>query len=428
MSEETLKVLSICTSFIGGAGRAAFRIHQGVRSLGVDSCMLTKSGQSNDPNIIVLDQFAPKNPFYKVYNWTRNKFENKLQHLEWSRYPQKENVFLSDLRSVDSHGVLNKLDFDVLHMHWVNLRFMPLKELPKDKPIVWTLHDSWPFCGICHYFLDCEEYKRQCGKCPFLNSDKVNDLSHRIWKKKALIYKDLDLHIVTPSRWLGECVEQSGLLGRFPISVIPNCLNTQMFRKYNEVEISPKWNDLKEIRTARKLILFGAINAATDKVKGFPYLVSALRILEQSGRGEGLALVVFGANGNELKVDVNIPVHYVGYVNDTQELASLYNLADVTVVPSLSENLSCVIMESLSCGTPVSAFNIGGNGDLIEHQRNGYLSKPFDSVDLAHGIMWCLENNNDNRLGKAAREKVMSSFDLKVVCKSYVDLYNSVWR
>ena len=109
-----------------------------------------------------------------------------------------------------------------------------------------------------------------------------------------------------------------------------------------------------------------------------------------------------------------------------QELVSLYNLASVMVVPSLTENLSCAIMESLSCATPVVAFNIGGNGDMIEHKVNGYLAKEKDDADLAEGILWCLENNEDNRLGKAGREKVARSYTFDVVCRQYKALYESV--
>ena len=426
MSEKPLKVLSVCTSLGGGAGRAAYRIHQGVRNLGVDSRMLLKGGHSNDPNIVTLDDFEPQNPFFRAFDWTRNKIKNKIQHFRWNGYPDREQFFMSDLRGADLRGVFHKLDYDVLHLHWVNMRFVHPADLPKDKPIVWTLHDSWPFCGICHYFLGCEEYKKQCGCCPFLHSDKANDLSHQVWKKKDEIYNDLNLHIVTPSQWLGDCAKQSGLLGRFPVTVIPNCLDVEAFRPFDEKEISSRWRDLVEIRSRKPLLLFGAVNAAIDKIKGFSHLLSALTFLEQSGHADDFELVVFGATEANLVMDLKTPIHYVGYVSDIHELTSLYNLASVMVVPSLTENLSCAIMESLSCGTPVAAFNIGGNGDMIEHKVNGYLAQEKDDVDLAQGILWCLENNHKGDLSRAARGKVLREYCLEVVCNKYKELYNSV--
>ena len=421
-----IKVLSVCTSLGGGAGRAAYRIHQGVRGLGVDSLMLLKEGRSSDPNILTLEGFAPKNPLYKAFDWTRNKCKNKIQHYRWNQYPERDNVFMSDLRGTDLHGALSKLDYDVLHLHWVNLRFVHLKELPKDKPIVWTLHDSWPFCGVCHYFFECEQYKQECGCCPFLHSDRTDDLSHKVWQEKSEIYRDWDLHIVSPSRWLADCARQSSLLGRFPVTVIPNCLDVNTFRPLNEKEISPRWRNFQEKRFEKPFVLYGAMNAATDKRKGFANLLSALHLLEQQGYGDNFELIVFGANESELDMDVNIPIHFVGYVNDEHELASLYNLASVMVVPSLTEVFGQTASEALACATPVVAFQCTGIQEVVSHKVDGFLAQPYSSEDLAEGILWCLSNNADNRLGKAGREKVMREYTFEAVCGKYRELYEEV--
>ena len=428
MSNQPMKVLSVCTSLGGGAGRAAYRIHQGVRNLDVDSRILMKAGKSNDPNILSLDEFVPQNPIYKAFDWTRNKVNNKIQHFKWNRYPEREQFFMSDLRGVDLRGAFLKLEYDVLHLHWINNRFVSLKDLPRGKPIVWTLHDSWPFCGICHYFYECQEYKNHCGCCPFLHSSKSNDLSFKVWEKKKTIYRDLDLHIVSPSRWLGECAKHSSLLGRFPIAVIPNCLDVMEFRPLQDSELSPRWRKLQEKRFEKPFILYGAMNAATDKRKGFANLLSALQVLEKEGHANDFELIVFGAHETELEMHLRTPVHFVGYVRDTHELVSLYNLASVMVVPSLTENLSCTIMESLSCGTPVVAFNIGGNGDMIEHEKNGYLAREQNNTDLAKGILWCLDHNANGGMGDRTREKVLCCYTNVIVGNQYKTLYEEVLR
>ena len=99
-------------------------------------------------------------------------------------------------------------------------------------------------------------------------------------------------------------------------------------------------------------------------------------------------------------------------------------MADVMVVPSLTENLSCAIMEALSCGTPVCCFNIGGNGDMVEHQVNGYLAKEKDCSDLAHGIQECIAHSAE--WGAAARESVVKKYAVEVVAKQYVELYKEL--
>jgi glycosyltransferase involved in cell wall biosynthesis len=177
-------------------------------------------------------------------------------------------------------------------------------------------------------------------------------------------------------------------------------------------------------KAAKPLILYGAMNAATDRIKGFASLLSALQILDKQGFEANL--VVFGASESDLPMQFeHISVHFIGYVSNTDLLVTLYNLADVMVVPSLTENLSCAIMESLSCATPVCCFAIGGNSDMVEHQVNGYLAKEKDAEDLAQGISWCL-NNRDGALSIAARKKVMENYTIERVGEKYTELYRSI--
>jgi glycosyltransferase involved in cell wall biosynthesis len=389
--------------------------------------------------VVPLQQFLPKNKLYRIADWVAQKVKNKYHHWLWHPYRKtKENVFLSDSRGTRLGGALQKLDYDVLHLHWINQRFIKLQDLPKNKPIVWTLHDSWPFCGVCHYFIDCERYQTHCGDCPMLHSGKERDLAYRIFEEKLLAYQDLNLHIVTPSQWLGECAKQSALLGRFPVTVIPNCLDIEVYRPLTEIEIESRLDQAMQHnlalhavkravgeKAAKPLILYGAMNAATDRIKGFASLLSALQTLDKQGFEANL--VVFGASESDLPMHFeHISVHFVGYISDTETLVTLYNVADVMVVPSLTENLSCAIMESLACATPVCCFATGGNGDMVEHQVNGYLAREKDSEDLAQGIRWCLDNNKDGSLSKSAEKKVMDNYTIERVGQQYAELYASL--
>ena len=159
-----------------------------------------------------------------------------------------------------------------------------------------------------------------------MNSQEIiNDLSTEVWEEKNITYKNLNLHVVTPSKWLGDCAKKSSLFSQFPVSVIPNCLDTDVFRPLKENEFSPRWAKILEKRLDKTFVLYGAVNAATDKIKGFSNLLSALQILEKQGKAN-FELIVFGADKSDLNIDVNIPIHYVGYVSDTNELVTLYNI------------------------------------------------------------------------------------------------------
>ena len=339
-----MKVLFVNTNDTsGGAARAAVRIMRGVKQSGVEAHMLVKYKNSHTEDIVPLSHFVPSGILYRAFDWIATKIKNKWQHYKWHPYKRtKQDVYMSDLRGTRINGALQKLDYDIVHLHWINNRFLDVDELKKiKKPIVWTLHDSWPFCGICHYFVDCKSYQSHCGACPMLGSDKERDLAYEVFEKKLAAYKDLDLHIVTPSKWLGDCAKKSTLLGRFSVHVIPNCIDTDLFRPLSSDEIvtlAERQENAavrrvfseatQEKRIEKPFVLYGAMNAATDRIKGFSSLLSALQLLEKQGFEANF--VVFGANEQELPMQFkHINVTFVGYISDSNILAALYSIADV---------------------------------------------------------------------------------------------------
>lgn len=416
-----MKVLFVNTNDTnGGAARAAVRIMRGVQQHGVEAMAFVKFKNSQASDIIPLSRFVPINLLYRVCDWIEMKIKNKWQHFKWHPYKRtKQDVYMSDLRGTRIHGAFQKLDYNIVHLHWINNRFLDIDELVKiHKPIVWTLHDSWPFTGVCHVPYECKNYQTHCGTCPMLGSKIEEDLAYEVFDKKIKICKDLDLHIVTPSRWLADCAKRSVLLGRFLVHVIPNCIDTELYQPI----------DNQNARIAlgldpnKKYLLFGAMQATTDKNKGFKLLIEALKKLSNTN----IELIIYGTNENMEQYAIPIPYRSLGYIRDDKLMVRLYNAADICLVPSLSENLSNTIMESLSCGTPVVAFQIGGNSDMVDHKQNGYLAEERNSEDLAKGIEWCLENNINCALSQNARIKVMHNYTIDIVAEQYKRLYESL--
>lgn len=405
----------------GGAAIAAYRLFEGLRNEGVTVKMLVRDKTTNDPDIISCLDFERKGWIGKLDKiiW---KIKNKIRKQKWKKYPNRESVFLNDLDSISLLRAIRSIDFDILHLHFVANRFLDLHELTKvNKPIVWTLHDSWAFTGICHFFYDCKRYEESCGCCPMLHSDNPNDFTHQIWKIKNKIYKKCDLHIVTPSNWLGNCATKSSLFSGFPLSVIPNGISTQL---YKPLPVSEARESLG-LDADKHYLLFGAVNATSDSNKGFDLLLEALKQLKQVGDKQ-IELLVFGAEQPSCELNFGFLTTYMGIIRDENKLVQIYNSADVVIVPSRSENFSNTILESLSCGTPVVGFDIGGNSDLIAHKQNGYLAKHFDTEDLMSGIVWCLESKNQYDMSETARMKVDESFNLRGICLEYLNVYKEL--
>lgn len=439
--DREINVLSVCTNEnTGGAPIAAHRIHVAVNAAhnGVVSTMFVKNRQTNDPTVRSVDEFVPHHAWYRVCQWVKEKCVNKYWHALWHPYKKtNDKNFKSDLRGMGIGDAFHKMDYDVLHMHWINNRFLRLSDIPSDKPIIWTLHDSWQFCGECHYFLDCENYKQECGCCPQLGSKNPNDLSHLIWKAKQKYYADKNITIVCPTKWLADCAAASGLFRGRDIRVIPNCLDTDVFRPLSKTEIvefaEHQQNAVvsrvlreatQEKGLAKPLILYGAANAASDRRKGFVSLLSALQILDKQGFEANL--VVFGASEADLPLCFDhISLTFVGYVRDVNVLVSLYNVADVMVVPSYTEVFGQTASEAMACGTPVVAFRCTGIQDVVGAD-GGYLAEPYSEKDLAYGIEWVLEHNRHGEMRDQVRKSAVERFSISVVAEQYVDLYKEV--
>jgi len=411
-----MKVVLINTSDTeGGAARAAYRLHQGLQGIGVSSQMLVKNKKSGDPNVIG-SQTGIGNKFDKIISTISNS--------PLRLYPERNRGIFSSQWLPDSLAAkVAKIQPDIINLHWVCGGYMQVESVPKfNKPLVWTLHDMWPFTGGCHYSEECDRYTKSCGSCPQLHSSKDSDLSRWVWHRKAQAWKNLNLTLVTPSHWLAECAKSSSLLQEYPISVIANGLDPEVYKPLNRRLVRESLN----LPQNKQLVLFGAMQGIEDRWKGFPLLVPALQSLSKSEWQDKIELLVFGSSQPENPINVGFKTHYLGRLKD-ESLAKVYAAADVMVVPSRYEAFGQTASEALACGTPVVAFDVTGLKDIVDRQQNGYLAKPYETEDLARGIAWVLEDpDRHQKLCRSARLKVEEKFTLQVQARAYKNLYEEI--
>ena len=349
-----MKVLHISANDIeGGAGKAAYRLHKGLLKAGINSHMLVLNKRTDDPEVLVPSSKLAKFVRPRIDSFPLKVFTGKMPPLfsvNWlpSSFAEK----------------INNLEPDIVHLHWINAGFLSIASLAKIKaPIVWTLHDTWAFTGGCHHFFTCNRYMENCGKCPYLESDRNYDVSRWIWNQKAKHWHNLNMQIVTPSRWMAASAKKSSLFGKKNISTIPNGLDISVFKPI-EPGIA---REILNLPSDKYLILFGAVNARSYSLKGFGHLQKLLNKLAVSSIKNETEAVIFGALSDEN--DAGLKTHFFGNVHDEYTMALLYSAADVFVAPSLQDNLPNTVVEALACGTPTVAFNIGGMPDMIEHKK-----------------------------------------------------------
>jgi glycosyltransferase involved in cell wall biosynthesis len=395
---------------VGGAAKAAYRIHQALRGIGVDSSLVVHRKTLNDLHII-----GPKNNFEILFD----RFRSGIGVLVARLIRTRNGAYHSPAIFPTSWSQkLNLSHADVVHLHWVHGEMMSISDLGLiEKPLVWTLHDMWAFSGAEHYSetLRWQEGYKQ-GNRP--QDETGFDLNRWTWLRKQKAWKT-PIQIVTPSQWLASCVKDSALMRDWPIEVIPNPIDVDQWTPVDKKIARERLGLPQDV----PLILFGAIGGAADPRKGFDLLQEALHQL--SGKINSLELVVFGQDAPEQPLDLGFPVHYLGHLASELDMQMAYSAADALIAPSRQEVFGQTASEAHACGCPALAFEGTGLADVIEHQKTGYLAKAGDIQDLANGITWVLESvSQSNALNLAARKRAVEKFSFPVVAQQYKDIYS----
>jgi glycosyltransferase involved in cell wall biosynthesis len=394
----------------GGAARAAYRTYLAMKAAYPQAHYLT----------LVKDDL--RSDISGRYRWSIKgllaaRFSS-LDRIPMARYPNRLPVTFTPAVWPNPLRIpLARFRPTLVHLHWVASSMLRVEELAQVKvPVVWTLHDTWAFTGGCHYTGECEGFRKQCGTCPQLGSDRPEDLSHSIWQRKSNVYADMNLTVVAPSRWLANEARQSSLFAGRRIEVIPNGLNTEVFKPIDKKAAKAYIG----VDPSEPILLFGA-QWLTDRRKGGDLLCAALGQIDFP-----CTLLTFGEGKLPVELGQHISIRALGTLSDEISLALMYSAADAFLCPSREDNLPNTVAEALACGTPCVAFEVNGLPDMIEHRFNGWLAKPFDAADYAEGIKWVLRHPQPEQLRQAARTKALAEYSLPVMTERYARLYKEL--
>lgn len=400
------------SDLVGGAARAAYRIHHALRKHGIESQMLVNHSTARDWTVT-----GPSSKLQKAFVKLRPSFAGFVSKLHTTGNPITHSPAIAP---TNWHRRLNVSDADVVNLHWVNGEMMSIADIGRiDKPVVWTLHDMWAFCGAEHVTEDFR-WREGYTRANRPSHEGGFDLNRWTWARKRKHWQR-PMHIITPSNWLADCARQSMLMRDWPITVVPNTIDTDVWQPIDKL-IARR---LLGLPLDAPLLLFGAMGGGQDRHKGFDLLQAALKHL--GVQLPDLELVVFGQLPPPVPPDLGFPVHYIGHIHDDVSLRLLYSAADVMAIPSRIDNLPNTGVEAHACGTPVVAFNTCGLPDIVVHQETGYLANAFQVEDLAHGIVWVM---NDKRrhaaLSLAARQRAVKLWSNEVVSRQYKAIYQSI--
>lgn len=406
-----LKILHVGYSDAGGGAAIAMcRLHDALVASGVSSKILVSRCLKPD-----LFTVSPYTGWRRVFPILRAKLSQFFCSMERTSNPIQHslNVFPSPLVEY-----INRSDADIVNLHWINNESLSIFDLKRiRKPLVWTLHDSWPFCATEHHpHFDGSDLRFLKGY-NIWSSLKGFPWSVIIWKLKKISYP-ANLKVVCPSTWLTGNAKKSLLLSKYSIISIPNPINTDLFRPHPKMFC----RSLFSLPTEKKLILFGAQGGISNPIKGWDCALAALRFV--ASKRTDCALVVLGQGRAKALEEVGMPIFFLGHLHDEQSLALLFSACDVTLLSSRIENLPQVGTESVASGTPVVAFKVGGLPEIIDHKISGWLATAFDVVDLAEGILWAtsIDQHRIEALRERLHEIAKKRWSSRLIAERYVEL------
>lgn len=399
VSKADLKVAILSTYLEGGAGIAASRLKEGLRRFGIDAKTVSFSQGPQDSHY--QTELPPE--AQAIY---KNCFDL------W-RKGGGNTLFSSSYPSLSLHQLSFLKHFDIINLHWIqtmlsNEAIAYISRL--GPPVVWTLHDMNAFTGGCHYSAGCHEYAIDCAHCPQV-ADGFKSYPSSVLDVKRKYWMD-DIVVVTPSRWLADCARESQVFGSNPISVIPNGLDTDIFRPRDRRKARLQLGLPED-----KLIMLFTCQSHKERRKGFAELIDMTAHIKASQKN--VHLIMFGSISEEIE-QLGLPFTALGHVHSNELLSLGYSAADVLVMPTLEDNLPNIILESAACGTPIVAFDSGGVSDAVVNHSTGYLVPRGKSDELAK---FALQAAGEEWTARC-RNYATRHFSLDVQSRAYSDLFH----
>lgn len=306
-----------------------------------------------------------------------------------------------------------------IHGHYLNyeILFRYLKSI--QIPVLWTFHDCWSFTGKCAHYSNasCDKWKTGCFDCPNLQTypDSSFDGSRKNYQYKKRCFTDLKkLHIVCNSDWLKLQVEESFFKGA-EITRIYNGVDTDVFypKTANDVK---KAAEKYGIDLGKKTIL--GVSSVWKADKGLQVFLKLAQTIPTEYQ-----VVLVGVSHSQ-KQTLSKSVIAIERTENTQELATLYTLADVLVNASKEETFGMVPAEAMACGTPVVVSSSTACPEIVDQSVGLVVS--MDSIEELMNAVDVVCNNGKAKYSASCVARVRDNYSVEEMNIQYYDLYRHV--
>ena len=272
--------------------------------------------------------------------------------------------------------------------------------------------DYSPMSGGCHFTGNCRGFETGCGCCPAFGSSNPNDFTHWNVEYRAKVYAKVKPIILANTYMLDAFMKKSYLLKEQRLEFASILLDLD---KFKPLERNSALYNHFNISTEKTCIISFGCQSLTDERKGMSYLLDALDIAYEQMTIEErkkVQLLFIGNNGDQIEPRLKFEYKNLGFI-PISELSLFYSISTMFLCSSVNDAGPSMLCQSIACGTPLVAFEMGSALDILRGRKTGYCAKLRDAEDLAKGILYIM------RLGRNEYQ------EMRVLCKDVAEELNS---
>ena len=397
-----MRIAHLSTSRSGGAGIAAKRSSDALKSIGID----------NDFFALKAGGLGYNTDVHTILRTRSEVFRSRSLTVLQKHLIQRCDDLLTPI-SLEPRAIKDIFqNYDLLHIHstYNILRHNGFKELLQSgKSIAITLHDQRWFTGGCHYSGECDKYKIDCKECPQATNLGKRFVAQSFQNYLSILPSNPNLKVISPSSWLARKALESRIFSDANIRVIRNPIPTPAL-EFSHRQLLRENHQRNEIR----IIAFVAENLQ-NPLKGLNVVLKAFDLMSQAQR-EKFQLLLIGNNPphlNNIKVSTRHEI-----IEDSESLVGHLSGSDLLVVPSFQDNLPNVIGEAYSSGIKILGSDVGGipevvsavTGDLFQSGNHHALSRKLLDFDFDYSREEVISFFESNFSYKIVGEKILNFY------------------
>lgn len=383
-----MKIIHLATTNAGGAGIAATRIHNLLTEMGHDSHFYVQHKELDSEKTTEVSNKGGRGKKYMV----KMRFERKVAKLlkrnskdtDWKRFRKDDVYCYNDYDEEDVNGFFpgleNKIDLenvDIIFVHQI-IGFLNTYDVKRlyDKTharVIFTMMDMAPVTGGCHYAWDCRKFYTNCFNCPALPFE-LNTRSHFQLEAKAQNILYMNAEIMSNADYDLDFAKKSA---------VPFSKYWKYFYPVDEDVFTP----IAIEKDANTKYLFSIANFATDVRKGFTYVLQTLIYLDKKiPDGQKVKMLCLEPSLFADYKFEKVEFEKFGFCRNVNDLAKVYNKADVFMCTSVEDSAPMMLEEALLCGVPTVSFDVGTAKQFITNGKNGFVVERFNALEMAEKV------------------------------------------